>query len=245
MVPMIGIYDSGIGGLGIFNAIKQVLPTVSILYFGDTYYFPFGDRSNAEIRRITLDGLRKIEPRCNIIVIACNTASVNDLDYYREHIHVPLVGVVPVIKTAAQLTKNNQIALLATPVTIAAEYTDRLIHEFAHNKTVHKIACSGLASRIEYGSITAQDLEQYVTAIGQSDIIVLGCTHYTLIKGKIQRLVGPDVKVIDSNEAVARQTLRVMQKHNLPMHDDHPTYMFECSGDKASFLEHVKEYAHL
>ena len=242
---MIGIYDSGIGGLGIFNAIKQVLPTVSLLYYGDTYYFPFGDRSNEEIRRITLEGLRRLELRCNVIVIACNTASVNDLDYYRDHITVPLVGVVPVVKTAAQLTRNNNIALLATPVTIAAQYTDRLIHEFAKDKTVHKIACSGLASKIEYGAVAEADFKEYLQQIEGSDIVVLGCTHYTLIKGKIQRLVGPDVKVIDSNEAVARQTLRVMQKNNLPMHEEHPTYIFECSGDKAAFLEQVKKYAHL
>lgn len=242
---MIGIYDSGIGGLGIFNAIKQVLPTVSILYYGDTYYFPFGDRPNEEIRRITLDGLRKLEPRCNIIVIACNTASVNDLDYYREHIKVPLVGVVPVIKTAAQLTRNNIIALLATSVTVTAEYTDRLIREFARHKTVRKIACNGLASAIENDTITEADLTAYLPQIADADIVVLGCTHYTLIKGKIQRLVGPDVKVIDSNDAVARQTLRMMQKHNLPMHEDQATYIFECSGDKANFLEHVKQYAHL
>lgn len=242
---MIGIYDSGIGGLGIFNAIKQVLPTVSLLYYGDTYYFPFGERPNEEIRRITLDGLHKLESRCNIIVIACNTASVNDLDYYRAHIKVPLVGVVPVVKTAAQLTHNDTIALLATPVTIAAEYTDRLIHEFAKHKTVRKIPCNGLASKIEYDAITEADLTPYLDQIADADIVVLGCTHYTLIKGKIQRLVGPDVKVIDSNEAVARQTLRMMQKHNIPMHEDHATYIFECSGDKATFLEHVKQYAHL
>jgi glutamate racemase len=242
---MIGIYDSGIGGLGIFNAIKQVLPTVSILYYGDTYYFPFGNRNNQAVQRITVAGLKKLESRCSIIVIACNTASVNDLDYYRKQIAVPLVGVVPVIKTAAQLTKNNQIALLATSVTVAAEYTDRLIHEFAKDKIVKKIACGGLASQVEYGPVSMTDLEPYKTQIGSADIVVLGCTHYSLIKGLIQRLVGPDVMVIDSNEAVARQTLRVMQQNNLPMHEESPTYIFECSGDKAAFLDQVKKYAHL
>lgn len=242
---MIGIYDSGIGGLGIFNAIKQVLPQVGILYYGDTYYFPFGDRPNEEIRHITLAGLKKITDQCEIIVLACNTASVNDLDYYRSQIKVPIVGVVPVIKTAAQLTKNGVIALLATPVTTKSIYTDRLIHEFAPGKVVKKIACNTLASAIEYGTVVDNDIHPYLNEIDKADIVVLGCTHYTLIKGRIQHMVGPDVKVIDSNEAVARQTLRVMQKHNLAMHEEQPTYIFECSGDRATFLTHVKQYAHL
>lgn len=242
---MIGIYDSGVGGLGIFNAIKQVLPTVSILYYGDTYYFPYGDRPGAEIREITLAGLKKIAQRCALIVLACNTASVNDLDYYRAELPMPVVGVVPVIKTAAQITQNNHIALLTTAATMTSPYMDKLIQTFAPGKTVKKIACSGLANAIEYDTLTRDQLRNYVQPIGEADVVILGCTHYTLIKGLIQNLVGPDVKVIDSNEAVARQTLRVMQKYNLPWREDQPTYIFECSGDRASFLEHVKTYAHI
>ncbi len=242
---MIGIYDSGIGGLGIFNAIKQVLPSVGILYFGDTAFFPFGDRSAAEVCRISLAGLKNVTAKCSLIIIACNAASTSDLEYYRSNVPVPIVGVVPVIKTAAQLTKNGRIALLATAVTAQSPYTDNLIRKFAADKTVKKIACSGLANLIEFGTVTDETLQPYLADIGDADIVVLGCTHYTLIKGRIQRLVGPDVKVIDSNEAVARQTLRVMQKHNIPMHEEQPTYIFECSGDRAKFLEQVKQYAHL
>lgn len=242
---MIGIYDSGIGGLGIFNTIRQVLPQESILYYGDTKYFPFGERSAEEVKAITIAGMKKLAERCNVIVIACNTASVNDLEYYRSQVTVPIIGVVPVIKTAAQLTHNGHIALLATPVTVAAPYTDQLITDFAPDKTVHKIACSGLADVIEYGDITIEQLKSFIHDIDGADIIVLGCTHYTLIKGKIQHLVGPDVKVIDSNEAVARQTLRVLQRMNLSQPQLYPEYLFECSGNSAHFLEQVKRYAHL
>ncbi len=242
---MIGIYDSGIGGLGIFNAIKQVLPTESITYFGDNHYFPFGDREGSDIRRITTEGLSKLAKTCNIIVIACNTASVNDLDYYRQHVPVPIIGVVPVIKTAAALTRNGHIALLSTTVTAEAEYTDTLIKEFAKDKQVAKIACPGLASAIEFDTLTDDQLDRYLLTVKPADIVVLGCTHYTLIKGLIQRRVGPDVKVIDSNEAVARQTLRVMQQHHITSGNDQPSYIFECSGDRVKFLEQIKQYAHL
>lgn len=242
---MIGIYDSGSGGISIFNTIKQVLPNESISYFADTRYFPFGSRSTTELRRIVLDSLKKLAEQCNVLVIACNTASVNNLDVYRTVIHKPVIGVVPVIKTAAALTKNGKIALLATTVTTESEYTDTLIRKFANHATVHKIACPGLADAIEHNTLTDELLKTYLAPIGEADIVILGSTHYTLIKGKIQRLVGPDVKVIDSNEAVARQTLRVLQKNNLMTNTMNPTYSFECSGDRAAFLEQIKRYAHL
>ncbi len=242
---MIGVYDSGIGGLGIFNAIKQVLPTESITYFGDNKYFPFGDRSPDDIRAITTQGLQKLSETCQLLVIACNTASVNDLDYYRSQVNVPIIGVVPVIKTAAALTKNKHIVLLATTVTAKADYTEHLIKQFAKDCQVDKLACPGLASAIEHDTLTTEQLDHYLAPIGDADIVVLGCTHYTLIKGDIQRKVGPDVKVIDSNEAVARQTLRVMQQQDLLNHHHKSNYVFECSGDRVKFLEQIKRYAHL
>ena len=242
---MIGIYDSGIGGLGIYEEIKAVFPHESILYYGDTQYFPFGGRGKEEIRDITVAALQKLEPRCAIIVIACNSSSVNDLDYYREQVNVPIIGVVPVIKTAAQLTKNDHIALLATEYTAAAPYTNTLIEKFADGKHVTTIACEGLADAVESGSIEDEEqiINHYLSGIGESDVVVLGCTHYTLVKGLIQGRVGPDVKVIDSNEAAARQTLRVMQDNKLEDPQDDPEYLFECSGDQAVFLKQVNKYA--
>lgn len=241
---MIGIYDSGIGGLGIFQAIRNLLPNESIHYFGDTAYFPFGKRSAQEVQTITLKALQTLAKTCNSIVIACNTASVNDLDYYRSQVNVPVIGVVPVIKTAAQLTQNNTISLLATPVTIASPYTDTLIKEFAQNKHVNKVGCLELADAIESGTVNDELLNKYLQP-NTADVIVLGCTHYTLIKGQIQRLVGPDVKVIDSNEAVARQTLRVLELKNLFQPTTNPNYIFECSGDRSKFLEQVHRYTNI
>jgi glutamate racemase len=120
-----------------------------------------------------------------------------------------------------------------------------LITEFAPDKNVKKIPCIGLATAIEFHRLNEEQLKHYLKPIGEADIVVLGCTHYTLIKGRIQRLVGPDVKVIDSNEAVARQTLRVMQQAEPKLHNTPPSYIFECSGEKMPFLEQIKRYAHL
>ena len=241
---MIGIYDSGIGGLGIFNAIRAILPQEHMRYFGDTAHFPFGTKPAKTVQQLTLAGLQRLATDCNIIVIACNTASVNDLDYYRAQINVPIIGVVPVIKTAAQLTENNIIALLATPVTVQAPYTETLIQQFAPDKQVMKLGCTDLADAIESGKVTTALLERYLTHL-RADVVVLGCTHYTLIKGQIQQLVGPDVKVIDSNEAVARQVLRIMQRDELFQPHVKAHYHFECSGDTKIFLKQVKKYTGL
>lgn len=241
---MIGIYDSGIGGLGIFNEVRNVLPKESITYFGDTQYFPFGDRSAEEVREITLAGLSHLAETCNIIVIACNTASVSDLDYFRSQINVPIIAVVPVIKTAAELTNTHEFALLATKATCSADYTKNMIAEFAADDTVHSVACAGLANAVEFGdeAKTQGLITEYTKDLGDSDVIVLGCTHYTLIKGAVQYAVGPDVKVIDSNEAVARQVLRVMQAESLENPQDTPEYNFSCSGDAEQFLQQVQKY---
>lgn len=242
---MIGIYDSGIGGLGIFNSVRAILPEESIWYYGDTKYFPFGDRAASDIRSIALHGLQTLATRCAVIVIACNTASTNDLEYYRNTINIPIIAVVPVIKTAAQITQNNHIALLATASTCQSPYTDQLISKFAVGKTVHKYPCSGLANAIEHNTLTREQLTTYLASTHEADVVVLGCTHYTLIKGLIQNTVGPDVRVLDSNEAVARQVLRLMRRDKLEQPQNKPEYVFECSGERAPFVEQVKKYTHL
>lgn len=239
---MIGIYDSGIGGLGIFNAVRSILPEESIWYYGDTKYMPFGDRSAEDIRAIALHSLTQLATRCNILVIACNTASVHGLPYYRQHIKQPIIGIVPVIKTAAQLTQNNEITLLATPFTCQTPYIDELIKQFAADKIVHKVPCGGLADAIEHETLTKEKLTNYLKPIGQSDVVILGSTHYTMIKGLIQNIVGPDVRVIDSNEAVSRQVLRVMRHNQLEQPMAHPEYIFECSGDRTPFVAQVNKY---
>ncbi len=239
---MIGIYDSGIGGLGIFKKIRGILPYESITYFADSAHFPFGDRDKDEIRSITLTALQKLEQTCDVIIIACNTASVNDIDYYRNNITAPIIAVVPVIKTAAHVTDTNHIALLATTSTNSASYTDNLIQQFANTVTVEKISCSGLADAVEYDDVNKQRLllEDALKNLGDIDVIVLGCTHYTLIKGLIQNIAGPEVKILDSNTAVARHALRIMHETNVEQPQNTPEYIFLSSNtDDASYRERI------
>ena len=240
---MIGILDSGIGGLGMFQKIKYILPDEDILYFADTKNVPYGNKDIAFLKKIILENILKMEKMgCDLIVIACNTATVNGLDYYRKYAKVSLIGTVPVIKTAAHWTQNNTIALLATPRTVNSKYTDNLIKKFAKNKTVIKIPCEKWVDAIEANKATPTLLKKDLDKIKKADIVILGCTHYTLIKGPIQRVVGPDVKVLDSNEAVARHVLRIMNTQKLFKPKKKPKYIFECTGPKAQLMKNLKNY---
>lgn len=240
---MIGIFDSGLGGLGIFKKIKAMLPDEDIYYYGDTRNVPYGEKSPEELKDLITDGLKYLEKKgVNIIVIACNTASVLDTTYFRRQVKIPVVAVVPVIKTAAKQSKNKKIALLSTKATAISPYTDYLIEEFAPEAKVKKIACSGWVEAIEKGKITERRLNSCLKKVDQEDVIVLGCTHYTLIKGDIQRLVGPNIILLDSNEAVARQVLRVMNKEKLFKHKKNPKYIFDASGHQKKFQKMVDKY---
>lgn len=240
---MIGIFDSGLGGLGIFKSIKKIIPEEDIYYYGDTANVAFGDKNNDELKKIISNGIKYLEDKgCNIIVLACNTASVLDINYFRKLSKVPVVAVVPVIKTAAGCTRNNKIALLATKATAKSPYTDYLIDTFAPDCQVERIPCPKLVTAIEKDRVTDKLIKSCLKKIDKEDVIVLGCTHYTLIKGQIQRVAGPDVQIIDSNDAVACQVLRVCTKEKLISFKKEPKYIFDSSSDKKNFKKLVKKY---
>lgn len=240
---MIGTFDSGLGGLGIFKKIRAMLPDEDIYYYGDTANIPYGKKSDDELKILIEKGLKYLERRgADIIIVACNTASVLDIAYFRRQVRVPVVAVVPVIKTAANQTRNGRIALLSTKATAKSPYTDFLIERFAPEAKVKKIPCPGWVEAIEGGKMTDHRLNSPLKKIGREDVVVLGCTHFTLIKGRIQRLLGPDKILLDSNDAVARQVLRVMSRENLFHNKKNPKYVFACSGNEKKFRKMVGFY---
>lgn len=241
---MIGIFDSGIGGFGILRKIKLFIPYEDVYYYADNKNVPYGDKTISEIQSLTLAAIKFLEKKgCTIIVISCNTATTSGIDYYRKHSKAKIIGVVPVVKTAAQITQNNKIAILATQRTIANKYLDQLIEKFANKCQVKKIACIGWADAIENNKVTDVLLKKYLKKIDQEDVVVLGCTHFPLIKGQIQRLLGPEIRVIHSNEAVARHVMRVGIKYKLLYNKKRKAkYFFSCSGNKKLFQKAIKQY---
>ncbi|OYX51596.1 MAG: glutamate racemase [Alphaproteobacteria bacterium 32-64-14] len=216
------VFDSGVGGLTIADALRRAAPEWVVDYAADSGFFPYGVKTDEELRErlprlcATLADVAKPD----VLVIACNTASTLSLADIRAHVGVPVVGTVPAIKPAAALTKTGVIGILATPGTVRRAYLDDLEREFAAGKTVIRRGSAGLvdiAERAVRGQ--AIDQEQVAYAVKplfdppdgpRIDVVVLACTHFPLIREAIAAACPPSVALIDTGEAVARQAVRVV-----------------------------------
>lgn len=212
---MIYIIDSGLGGKGIEQEIKKLLPDVQIKYLADTKNFPYGTKPIKLLHKILSENIQTlIKKDAKIIVLACNSATVSSVKYLRRQFpDINIIGVVPAIKPAAEITKTKNIAIFATPITSKSVYQQKLIDKYCQGIKVFKIPFKNLAGFIERNQITnaIADITKTWQKYQNKDIdtIILGCTHYTLIKPKIQKIVGKNIKLVDSNQAVARQIERV------------------------------------
>jgi glutamate racemase len=212
--PLIGVFDSGVGGLSVLRAIRQRLPQHPLLYVADSGNAPYGDRSDAFIASRTLAIGRFLMARgATIVVIACNTATTAAVRTLRAH-HPDLliVGVEPGIKPAAALTRNHRVGVMATTGTLRSEKFQMLAQAHAAHLDLVLQPCPGLADAIERGDLHAPDLQaliaQYCEPLKQAhvDTVVLGCTHYPFVAPTIQAALGPHVVLVDTSQAVAKQT---------------------------------------
>lgn len=214
-VKQILIFDSGVGGLSIFKKISNQNINADCYYLFDNAYFPYGELADEVlIKRLTqlLDAFVQ-QYKTDLIVIACNSASTVALSALRRHFSIPIVGVVPAIKPASLITKNNVIGLLATPATVMRNYTDELIVEFAKNKQVLKIGTTELVELAEQKlqgdsvdlSIIQLVLKPWLDLPERPDTIVLGCTHFPLLKKEIALCFNEKIQLVDSGEAIAKR----------------------------------------
>ncbi len=215
----IAFLDSGLGGVPYLLATRALLPREGLVYYADTRNFPYGDRAEADVRRIVREAVaRLIElsgPR--LIVIACNTASVVGLDDLRRRFNVPFVGVVPAIKPAAERASSGRIGVLATSRTVEGPYLASLIHRFTARDQVELVAADSLVQMIEH-RLGEPDEDPLREALRPSIVrlctagvrtIVLGCTHFIHVRRLIEELAGPGVAVVDSVDGVVRQVMRL------------------------------------
>jgi len=217
------IFDSGVGGLSVYEQIFKINPNTEYRYLFDNAYFPYGELSREKlVTRISqlLTDFTKQYP-ADLIVIACNSASTIALDDLRTHFNIPIVGVVPAIKPATSITKNNVIGLLATPGTIERAYTSSLIEQFAAGKKVLRIGSTRLVKLAE-NKLMGKPLEQEefnkilapwssLESKNRPDTLILGCTHFPLLKEEIAACFTTPIQLVDSGEAIA---LRVRQLLN-------------------------------
>lgn len=210
----IGVFDSGLGGLSVAEAIKLALPQHDVIFMSDSQHMPYGDKPLAQVRAFVLPVLQKlVEQGCDCIVIACNTVTTNFITELREQIKVPLIGVEPMVKPAAEQTKTGTIAVCATPRTLQSPRYAWLKQTYAADKTVLEPDCSQWAYMIEHNKVNDQEIARQIDELcsAGADVIVLGCTHYHWIQEKIQAMAQNRAVVIQPEQAVIAQVQRVLQ----------------------------------
>ena len=238
----VGIFDSGIGGLSILREIQQLMPNEDLCYVADSAWMPYGEKPPAVVRERSLKIARFLveQQNCKAIVVACNTATGVAVDLLREELDVPVIAIEPAIKPAAEYTSSGIIGVMATPGTLSGEKFDLLKNRFSGDKRILSLPCPGLAKEIERGKLHSIRLRKLLTRFIQpfldegADVIVLGCTHYPLVKPLIQEIAGPGVHLIDSGEAVARQLNRKLDESGLRSPSGRKGQQrFWCSGKVA------------
>jgi len=236
------VLDSGVGGLSVLRHLRRRLPNEDILYFADQAHIPYGPRPAEEVRAFTAAIVRFLLRRdAKLIVVACNTASAVALDYLRQTFpSVPIVGMEPAVKPAAQTTRAGKVGVLATPVTLNSHRYAGLMARYASDIEVYEDPCTGLVQLIEMGALAAPEtralLERVVRPMLAAgvDTLVLGCTHYPFVRPLLEEIAGPGITIIDPAPAVARHTHFVLQQHQLVAPIDQPgATRCTTSGDPA------------
>lgn len=238
--PTILLLDSGMGGLSIYTAIKKILPYVHYLYFFDNQAFPYGERSETFIikRVISIINTIKCLHQINLIIIACNTASVISLKILKNYFFpCPIIGVIPAINLASKHTRNRIIGVLATHRTINHRYILNLKKKFSYKNKIMLLGTSELVNIAEskvYGekiktSIFYQILNPWLKAKKFPDTIVLGCTHFSLLKKELTQILPKNIYLVDSTYCIVRHSIYLLNKHtNIPTFD-----IFEYGANKA------------
>ena len=218
----IGVMDSGVGGISVLKHIHALLPHENLMYVADSKYAPYGNKTAEEITArcmILADFL--IAQNVKALVVACNTATAAAIDELRETFDIPIIGMEPAVKPAAEASKNGVIGVLATVGTLKSAQFAALLESYGRNVKVVTQACVGLVECIERGELDTPEtkalIRQYTAPLlaDGADTIVLGCTHYPFVKHVIQEIVGDKITLIDTGAAVAKQLKRQLEEKDL------------------------------
>jgi len=220
----IGLFDSGIGGTSIWREIHNLLPNEDTLYLADSKNAPYGQKSKEEIIALSIKNTEfLLEKNCKIIVVACNTATTNAISELRARYKVPFIGIEPAIKPAALQSKTQTIGILATQGTLNSSLFHETVKKYQDTKIIEQIG-HGLVSLIENGEINSPKMEQllqeYLNPMIEANIdyLVLGCSHYPYLVPQIKKIIPNHIKIIDSGEAVAKQTKFTLEE-KVGLHD--------------------------
>ena len=242
----IGVFDSGVGGLTVVRSIMDDLPHEPVIYFGDHGHFPYGPRALDEIREFALQIARHlVEEDVKMIVVACNSATSAALDDVTAAVPVPVVGVLePAVRAAIRATRNGRVGLLGTVATVTSGAYQRAFDRAgaaAAGIEVTARPCPLFVEFVERGDTTSPTLmavaEGYLRPLKEAgvDTLILGCTHYPLLRGAIHHVMGPEVLLLSSADETANDVYEVLASKGLLADGGEPVHLFESSGDPAWF----------
>jgi len=241
----IGIFDSGVGGLTVVKEILNLLPNENLVYLGDTARVPYGTKSKSTVIKYAESNANFLLSRgIKILVVACNTASAYSLEKLRENISIPVIGVIePGAKKAASSTRNGNIAVIGTPSTIRSNAYSKALHNIDPKLKVFSKACPLFVALAEegwhQGEITRKIIETYLDDLLKEniDVMILGCTHYPLLKSAIKEVAGENVLLIDSAEETAKEINEKITPVSIENNNENNSkYEFYLTDDSESFV---------
>jgi len=211
----LGVFDSGIGGEAIAMALQSKFPDAEIIIVNDHDNLPYGDKTKPEIINLTNAAIQPLlNANCDIIILACNTATAQAIDALRiSYPNQKFIGIEPMIKTAAKLSKSHTIAVCATPSTLSSERYHNLVQKYGSELQIIEPDCKDWARMIEQDDVNFEIIKQTISGVCKqgADIIVLGCTHYHWIKNDIIRLANGHAKVIEPSESIGRRVEELLK----------------------------------
>jgi glutamate racemase len=242
----IGVFDSGVGGLTVVRSIMDELPHEPIVFFGDHAHFPYGPKPLEDIREFAVQIARHlVEEDVKLIVVACNSATSAALDDVIDAVSVPVVGVIePAVRAAIRATRNRRVGLVGTVATVSSGAYQRAFDRAGAGELgiqVSARACPLFVEFVERGDTTSPALmaaaEEYLRPLHEIDVdtLILGCTHYPLLRGAIRHVMGPEVLLLSSADETASDVYEVLASKGLLADGGEPVHRFESSGDPAGF----------
>ncbi|MDA9642655.1 glutamate racemase [Nitrosomonadales bacterium] len=247
-IQTIGIFDSGIGGISVMSHIQRLLPDESLAYVADSLYAPYGLKNNHEIldrSKAIIDYLIK-NKSAKLIVVACNTATAAAIKELRQIYEIPIIGMEPAIKPATKTTKCKSVGILATNGTLESAKFSALLETYSGEIQFYTQPCPGLVELIEQGRINDSSIknliQKYLDPLLERkvDTIVLGCTHYIFIKNIIKNIMGPEVNLIDTGLAVAKQVKRQLEKSSLQNQSKGKCYSISTNSSNREMEEIIR-----
>ena len=234
----IGLFDSGVGGTSIWREINKLIPNESCIYLSDSKNAPYGQKTKDEIIALSIKNTEfLLNENCKLIVVACNTATTNAIKELRAKFDVPFIGIEPAIKPAATKSKTNTIGILATQGTLNSDLFHETVSSFENITVIEQIG-HGLVQLIENGEINSSKMQvllrDYLNPMIEANIdyLVLGCSHYPYLIPEIKKILPKSIHIIDSGEAVAKQTLAVLNtKVGIRISNAKSTQTFYTNGN--------------